>query len=107
MDSAVSSQAVSWWDVHEHVAPFLEAAESWPTVGTPAWCATPDDDPRKMAALLDAARHWALRMDSCQEARCEASRSVSSAVDWSAVAQEIRDLREFYTARPYLKRVIS
>ncbi len=106
MDSAVSSQAVSWWDVHEHVAPFLEAAKSWPTVGTPAWCALPDDDPRKMAALLDAARHWALRMDSCQEARCEASRSVSSAVDWPAVSQEIKDLGEFYTARPWLRREV-
>jgi Protein of unknown function (DUF2742) len=107
MDSAVSSQAVSWWDVHEHVAPFLQAAESWPTVGTPAWCSLTNDDPRKMAALLDAAQHWALRMDSCQEARCEASRSVSSALDWPAVAQEIKDLREFYTKRPYLKRVAS
>jgi hypothetical protein len=60
-----------------------------------------------MAALLDAARHWALRVETCQEARCEASRSVSTAVDWPAVSKEIKDLREFYTARPYLKRVAS
>ncbi|MGO9283585.1 MAG: DUF2742 domain-containing protein [Mycobacterium sp.] len=113
MDSAVSSQAVSWWDVHEHVAPFLEAAKSWPTVGTPAWCALPDDDPRKMAALLDAARHWALRMDSCQEARCEAGRAISAAplftnsgdpVDWSAIARERLKLNAFFAARPWLKR---
>jgi Protein of unknown function (DUF2742) len=113
MDSAASSQQVSWWDVHEHVAPFLQAAESWPTVGTPAWCALPDNDPRKMAALLDGAQHWALRIDSSQEARCEASRAISATplftnagdpVDWSAISHERLVLNAFFAARPWLKR---
>jgi Protein of unknown function (DUF2742) len=60
LTALVASQQVSWWSVHEHVAPLLDQIESWPMVGTPAWCRLADDDPRKLAALYDAARHWAL-----------------------------------------------
>src|SRR5690348_3635085 len=72
------NQQVSWWSVHEHVAPLLESAGTWPMVGTPEWCALSDDDPRKLAALYDAARHWALRVETAQQARAEASRSISA-----------------------------
>ena len=47
-------------------------------LGTPAWCSLANDDPRKWAALLDASEHWALRVDTCQEARCEASSDISA-----------------------------
>jgi hypothetical protein len=87
------SSAVSWCSVHEHVAPLLEAAGSWPMVGTPEWCDLDDDDPRKLAALLDAARHWALRLETCQQARAEASRDISAAADWPAIADHIRRRR--------------
>ena len=100
---AVSSQQVSWWSVHEHVAPILAATGSWPTVGTPEWCALPDDDPAKLAALFDAARHWALRMETCQQARREFGREVADAVDWPATAKAIR----FRAARPWMRRVVS
>jgi Protein of unknown function (DUF2742) len=75
--------------------------------GTPAWCALDNDDPRKLAALFDAAQQWALRVETCQEAQCEASRDVSAAEDWSAISQEIKDRREFYAARPWLRREVS
>jgi hypothetical protein len=88
---AVSAQQVSWWSVHEHVSDLLDRVGSWPTVGTPAWCALDGDDPRKLAAIFDAARHWALRLETCQQAMCEASREISSAANWSAVALEIYD----------------
>ena len=65
-----SSQQVSWWSVHEHTGPVLAGVGSWPTAGTPQWCALPDDDPAKLAALYDAARHWALRVETCQQAAC-------------------------------------
>jgi hypothetical protein len=94
-----SSQQVSWWSVHEHVTPLLEAAGSWPMVGTPAWCALADTDPRKLAALLDGAQHWALRMDSCQEARADASHAISAALDWPAIANEIFRRRGVYIPR--------
>jgi Protein of unknown function (DUF2742) len=101
------SSAVSWSSVHEHVAPMLEQVGSWPMVGTPAWCALPDDDPAKWAALLDAAQHWALRVETCQEARAEASHAISAAVDWSDVADEAMDLRKFYAEKPWLRREIA
>ena len=101
----VSSQQVSWCSVHEFVAPWLETVGSWPTVGTPAWCALPDSDAAKIAAVCDAAQHWALRLESCQEARAAASRAASGAVDWSALSREINARSDFYAARPWLKRV--
>ena len=60
---------MSWWSVCEYVAAQLERAGSWPMVGTPGWCALADDDERKLAALFDAARHHALRLELNQEAR--------------------------------------
>ncbi len=75
--------------------------------GTPEWCNLDDDDPRKTAALLDAAQHWALRVETCQQARCDASHAVSGAVDWSALAREINQRTDFYAARPWLKRAAS
>jgi hypothetical protein len=103
----VSSQQVNWFTVHEFVAPVLERVGSWPAPGSPEWCALDDDDPAKWAALLDAARHWALRVETCQQAHCDASRQVSGAVDWSALAHEISQRSDFYSARPYLRRVAS
>jgi hypothetical protein len=103
----IFSQQVSWWSVHEHVADMLARVQSWPTVGTPAWCLLDDDDPRKLAALVDAAQHWALRLETSQEASCEASREISAAADWSRIAEYIRAEREFYAGRPWLRRVAS
>jgi Protein of unknown function (DUF2742) len=109
------SQQVSWWSVHEFVAPWLEIVGSWPTVGTPEWCALPDSGAAKIAALCDAAQHWALRVETCQEARADASKAISAAVplvdddelsvktkpatDWKAVAQEIQRRRGVYSPR--------
>jgi Protein of unknown function (DUF2742) len=98
-----ASRQVSWWPVHEHVAPFLGLVGHYPTVGTPEWCAL-SDGPVKLAALYDAARHWALRLDTLQEARAEAARAISGALDWSALSREISTREDFYTARPWLRR---
>ncbi|WP_082983499.1 DUF2742 domain-containing protein [Mycobacterium scrofulaceum] len=95
----MSSQQVSWWSVREHVAPLLEAVGEWPMVGTPAWCALPDSDPRKLAAIYDAAQHWSLRVETCQQARCEASQTISTVEDWPAVTNEIRRRRSVYIRR--------
>jgi uncharacterized protein DUF2742 len=97
--NAVSSQQVSWWSVHEHVAPLLEQVGSWPIAGTPEWCALDDDDPAKLAALFDAARHHALRVETCQQQLAQASHDISAAADWPAIATEIRQRREVYIPR--------
>jgi hypothetical protein len=96
---------VSFWSVHEHVSPLLESAGTWPMAGTPDWCALPHEDPAKLAALLDAAQHWALRVETCQQAQCQASRAVSGALDWAALARKIHVRNDFYASRPWLKRV--
>jgi hypothetical protein len=80
------SAAVSWWSVHEWVTRHLETVGTWPMAGTPQWSALPDDHPAKLAALLDAAQHHALRIETAQEARAQAAQAVSEAADWSAVA---------------------
>jgi Protein of unknown function (DUF2742) len=104
---SIECQQVSFWSVHEFISPVLARVGSWPMAGTPEWAALGGDDPRKLAALLDAAQHWALRVETCQEAQCQASRDVSAAADWSAVGRRIRDHNEFYTQKPWLKRVAS
>jgi hypothetical protein len=87
--AAMSSPQVSWWDVHTYVQPLLEALGDWPMAGTPEWCVLADDDPAKLAAIYDAARQWALRVETAQEARAEASRDVSAAENWPVIATEI------------------
>ena len=103
----MSGQQVSWWDVHEFVGAVLDQVNDWPMLGTPAWCSLTHDDPRKWAALLVAAQHWALRIETCQQAECQASRDISASADWPAIASEIRQRNEFYAQKPYLKRVAS
>ncbi|GBE64201.1 hypothetical protein MFM001_06630 [Mycobacterium sp. MFM001] len=90
MSAAIASQQVSWWAVHEWVQKYLETAEAYPMAGTPAWCLLPDDSREKWAALLDFAQHHALRVETAQQARAQASKAVAAAADWPAVAQEIR-----------------
>jgi hypothetical protein len=85
---SVGSRQVTWWFVHEHVEPLLAEVGSWPMVGTWEWHDLAVDDPRKLAAMFDAAQHWALRIETMQEAACGASHDVSGAANWSAIAQQ-------------------
>jgi Protein of unknown function (DUF2742) len=96
---AASSQQVAWWEVHQFVSAVLNQVNNWPMLGTPAWCSLAHEDPRKWCALLDGAQHWALRVETCQEARAEASRAVSAAVDWPQVSREMLQLASFRNAR--------
>lgn len=101
------SRSVAWWPVHEYVTRLTDRVDSWPMAGTPAWCELTDEDPRKLAAVLDAGQHHALRVEVAQEAAAEASKTISAAVDWRAMAQDISRRRAFYAARPWLKRVVA
>jgi Protein of unknown function (DUF2742) len=83
----LSSRQVCWWDVHDFVSPLLTFIDSWPMVGTPAWCQLASDDSQKLAAVFDAAQHWALRVETCQEARCHTSHDFAAAFDWKRIAQ--------------------
>jgi Protein of unknown function (DUF2742) len=107
MSAPVYSQQVDWWRVHTFAAPLLAAVESWPMVGTQEWCELSDDDARKIAAVYDAARHWALRIEMCQEAYADAGSEISAAAPWSRIAQYLRAEKEFYGAHPWMKRQAS
>jgi hypothetical protein len=94
------SAAVSWLTVNDFVEPWLIEVADWPMAGCVEWVELSDDDPRKWAALLDAARHHALRVDLAQEARAEASRAVSGAADWKRIAsQTLRRRGDAYIPR--------
>jgi hypothetical protein len=102
--TAEFARSVNWLVVHRFVQPILAQVDGWPPAGTPAWFELAYDDPVKWCAVLDAAQHWALRIDCEQEARAEASKAVSAAADWVAVANELRQIREFQAKNPWAKR---
>lgn len=60
------------------------------TAGTPAWQALDDHQPDKLAAVLAAGVHHALRLDLRQETVADASKAVAAAEDWPAIARSIR-----------------
>jgi hypothetical protein len=101
-----SSQAVRWWAVHEFITPHLARVGAWPMAGTPAWCALPDADPAKIAALYNAAEHWALRVETSQQAECDASRDISAVVNWGTVGKRAQARDEWYKSHPWMRRVI-
>ncbi|WP_085078422.1 DUF2742 domain-containing protein [Mycobacterium palustre] len=105
----LGSQAVSWWEVHLWRDRMLTqlGVQQFPMVGTPAWCALDDDHPEKIAAVFDAAQHWALRVDTAQEELAAASKAVAAAAAWTAIAKANRDRAEFYERRPFLRRVAT
>lgn len=102
----MGAQAVSWLTVHQYVVDRLRCAgvDSWPTAGTPEWAALPDADPRKLAAVLDAGQHHALRVETAQEALAAASRDIAASADWTAVSSEITARKSFFAERPWLRR---
>lgn len=105
--SRYASQQVSFAEVLEFVEPLLDSVDTWPMVGTPEWCELATDDPRKVAALYDAARHHALRIETAQIAMADASRSIACATNWSSVSREIQQLNSFRANHPEAKRVVA
>ena len=97
------ARTVEWWAVHQWVISRQKAA-SWPLIGTLAWQELPDGHPAKTAAVLDAAQHWALRLEGNQTAMAEASQAISAAADWSAVGAEYLQLHRFRASRPWATR---
>ncbi|MBP2455191.1 DUF2742 domain-containing protein [Mycolicibacterium lutetiense] len=88
-----ASQQVSWWPVHEFITAAVAQANygPLPIAGTPAWCELADGDPRKLLALAVAGDHHVLRVETAQAAMADASREISAAADWTAMAQRIRN----------------
>ena len=104
MSFAPASQQVSWLEVHDFVVPKLRKVGDWPIIGSPAWCDLGDRDRVKWAACLDAAQHWALRLEYFQNASCEASGDISAGEDWSSIAKFIKGRTDYFEARPWMNR---
>jgi hypothetical protein len=96
---ATTARTVDFWSVHCYVAPALVAAREWPMLGTLEWQHLADADPAKLAALLDAAQHHALRIETAQAALAEASSAIASAADWQSIARTIRAPHSTYIPR--------
>lgn len=94
----LASRTVDWWSVHTYVLPVLTAADTWPMAGTVTWSKLDDDDPAKLAALFDAARQHALRVDAAQAALAEASHDIAAAADWS-IARKLLARNAIYIRR--------
>jgi hypothetical protein len=56
---------------------------------------------------LDGGQHFALRLEIEQEARADASQSVSAAADWRGIAQELTQLQNFRANHRWSKREAS
>jgi hypothetical protein len=93
------SREVDWFAVAEFAAPLLARFPSLPLPGTPAWCSLPDSDPAKLAALVNAARYWALHATARQESMAQASQAVSAGADWGVVGRQIQHRGGSYIPR--------
>jgi hypothetical protein len=102
--SAVDSQQITWFEVYEW-AERMGYLVDGPNAGTPAWCALADDAEEKLAGVVMAGVHAALRSDTLQAEQAEASRAVASGADWPQVAREIRQRNDFRCTHPWAKRV--
>jgi hypothetical protein len=91
------SAQVDWFEVYafaERLAANHGAALDHVLIaGTPRWCGMPDDDARKLLALVLGGVRDALTNDAHQTARqialAEASREIACSTDWSAVARQV------------------
>lgn len=107
MSNRLESRQVAWFEAHEFKERIAGHVGERPVAGTPSWCALPDDDVRKVAALFDAGVLWCLATDTEQEQLASASRDIADATDWPKVASEMRSRAAFYAERPWLKRRCS
>jgi hypothetical protein len=87
----IGSRQVEWFTVFEFVTRLLATVAPWPAAGTPEWRALSDDDPRKLAAVLEAGIHWSLRIDAQQVAQAQAAHDISTAEDWRQLALDVRN----------------
>lgn len=106
---SIASMQISWWDCHAFMTEMVQQANCgpvpWP--GTPAWCAIPDDDPRKLLALAGFGVYQAVSVDACQEASAEASSAVSKAENWAQVSRSKLQRHNAIRGGVYLPRKAS
>lgn len=65
-----------------------------PIAGTMQWCGLPDNDARKLLAVLLGGVREALINSARQDAIADAGEQISTAEDWSHVAQQVQRRHE-------------
>lgn len=92
------SRQVNWFEVYQFVERWV-SRRSWSDddlldhnllPGTPQWCSLPDDDARKLLAVILGGIREALGHEVLQEHRAAASRDVASSIDWATVARRVQ-----------------
>lgn len=94
----MDSRQVSWFEVYQFVERWARSSSTpdheldlqLPIAGTPQWCGLPDDDARKLLAVILGGIREALNHEVVQEHRAAASRDLASSTDWSTIARRIR-----------------
>ncbi|MEC4763357.1 DUF2742 domain-containing protein [Mycobacterium sherrisii] len=96
-----ASELVYWWPVHKFVEAVVAQANigPLPVAGTPTWRELADGDPRKLLALAVAGEHHVLRVETAQQARADASKTIAANHDWSSLARSIRNRDDAYIPR--------
>lgn len=69
-------------------------AHDLPIAGTLQWCGMPDDDARKLMALVLGGVREALANEARQDAIAEAGEAIWEAEDWRTVARQVQKRRE-------------
>jgi len=91
------SQQVSWFEVYSYATRFAASRDvglnHLPLPGTPLWCGLPDDDARKLMALVLGGVREALANEMTQEQLAASAKAIADAVDCAALANRIRNGR--------------
>jgi len=86
-----ASRQVSWLEVYtfaERVAAGHGLAlDHHLAAGTPQWCGMPDDDARKLLAVILGGVRDALRNDTHQAELADASKAIAASADWHRVGR--------------------
>ncbi|MCX8556039.1 DUF2742 domain-containing protein [Mycolicibacterium mucogenicum] len=88
-----ASQQVSWFEVYSFASRIAAShgteLHHLPLPGTPPWCGLPDDDARKLLALVLGGVREALQHEIKQEHLADAGKKIAAAVDAQAIARLI------------------
>ncbi|WP_285031974.1 DUF2742 domain-containing protein [Mycolicibacterium sp. lyk4-40-TYG-92] len=89
----MDSRQVAWFEVYTYAALIANSLGAGlnhlPLPGTPQWCGLPDDDARKLMALVLGGVREALANETTQEQLADSAKSIADAVDCTALANRI------------------
>ncbi|TVX97858.1 DUF2742 domain-containing protein [Mycolicibacterium porcinum] len=87
------SRQVSWFEVYRYAERLASSHDvglnHLPLPGTPAWCGMPDDDARKLMALVLGGVREALNHEVAQEHLADAGKKIAASSDWAALSKRI------------------